>query len=125
VACEPEADSVLRVRYELHPGYYDKGGDIGNFDPSVSLAGKVIYPTGKESLLAQSFLASANACDPDGVTATNSATVNGAPCMQVVGNQARRIPLRPEAVSEEALHAALWLRLPPIRRRQVGHSRGL
>jgi hypothetical protein len=32
------------LRYELHPGYYDKYGDIGNFDPSVALAGRVIYP---------------------------------------------------------------------------------
>ena len=80
------------LRYELHPGYYDKGGDIGNFDPSVTLAGRVIYPTGKQSLLAQSFLASANACDPDGVTQSNSSVVNGAPCMQVVGNQAAGYP---------------------------------
>ena len=80
------------VRYELHPGYYDKYGDIGNFDPSVAGAGRVIYPTGKQALLAQSFLASANACDPDGVTATNSATINGAPCMQVVGNDAAGYP---------------------------------
>jgi hypothetical protein len=80
------------VRYELHPGYNDKYGDIGNFDPSVAGAGRVIYPTGKQTLLAQSFLASANACDPDGVTATNSATINGAPCMQVVGNDAAGYP---------------------------------
>jgi hypothetical protein len=74
------------VRYELHPGYYDKYGDIGNFDTSVALAGRVIYPQGKQALLAQTFLASANACNPDGVNNTNSATINGAPCMQVVGN---------------------------------------
>jgi hypothetical protein len=74
------------VRYELHPGYHDKYGDIGNFDPSVALSGRVVYPQGKESLLAQGFLASANACDPDGINATNSATVNGAPCMPVQGN---------------------------------------
>ncbi len=74
------------LRYELHPGYYDKYGDIGNFDPSVPLAARVIYPQGKQALLAQGFLASANACDPDGVTQTNNATVNGAPCMQVTGN---------------------------------------
>jgi hypothetical protein len=79
-------------RYELHTGDYDKYGDIGNFDPSVPLAGKVIYPQGKQSLLAQGFLASANACDPDGVTATNSATVNGAPCMQVLGNSTAGYP---------------------------------
>lgn len=74
------------VRYELHPGYYDKYGDIGNFDPSVAKSGRILYPQGKQSLLAQGFLASANACNPDGVTKTNTATVNGAPCMQVSGN---------------------------------------
>lgn len=80
------------LRYELHPGYYDKYGDIGNFDPSVPLAGRSIYPQGKQSLLALGFLASANACDPDGVNATNSATVNGAPCMQVAGNSSAGYP---------------------------------
>jgi len=80
------------VRYELHPGYYDKFGDIGNFDPTVAKAGRVIYPQGKQALLAQSFLASANACDPDGVTKTNSATVNGAPCMDVAGNSDAHFP---------------------------------
>jgi len=80
------------VRYELHPGYNDKYGDIGNFDPTVPLSGRVIYPTGKQALLASPFLAAANACDPNGVTATNSATVNGAPCMQVEGNDAAGFP---------------------------------
>jgi len=80
------------VRYELHPGYHDVGGDIGNFDPSLSLAGRSIYPDGKSSLLAQSFLASANACDPDGVNNTNSATVNGAPCMPVLTNSQSGFP---------------------------------
>src|ERR1035437_8070021 len=80
------------IRYELHPGYSDKYGDIGNFDPSVAGAGRVIYPTGEQCLLAQAFLAAANACDPDGVTTTNTASANGAPCMQVVGNQAAGYP---------------------------------
>ena len=80
------------VRYEIQPAYYDKGGDIGNFDPAVALSGKVIYPNGKQSLLAQQYLASANACDPDGVTNTNSAVVNGAPCMPVVNNSAAGLP---------------------------------
>jgi hypothetical protein len=71
------------VRYELHPGYHDKGGDIGNFDPTVAGSGRAIYPDGKSALLAQAFLASANACDPDGVNNTNNATVNGAACMPV------------------------------------------
>ncbi len=80
------------LRYELHPGYYDKYGDIGNFDPSVARSGRVVYPQGKQDLLAQGFLASANACNPDGVTQTNTATVNGAPCMQVQGNDTAGFP---------------------------------
>jgi hypothetical protein len=67
VALSPQLTLSYGLRYELHPGYYDKYGDIGNFDPSVALAGRVIYPTGKQDLLAQGFLASANACDADGV----------------------------------------------------------
>jgi hypothetical protein len=80
------------VRYEYHPGYHDPSGDIGNFDPSVPLSGRAIYPDGKQSLLAQSFLASANACDADGVNNTNTATINGAPCMPVEGNSAAGFP---------------------------------
>jgi hypothetical protein len=80
------------LRYELHPGYYDVHGDIGNFDPSLALAGRVIYPQGKQSLLAQAFLASANACDPDGIDMVNNATVNGAPCMPVLGNVSAGYP---------------------------------
>ncbi len=80
------------LRYELHPGYHDPNGDIGNFDPSVGLSGRSIYPDGKQSLLAQAFLASANACDPDGVNNTNSAVVNGAPCMPVQTNSQAGYP---------------------------------
>ncbi|WP_263351643.1 TonB-dependent receptor [Acidicapsa acidisoli] len=80
------------VRYEYHPGYFDPHGDIGNFDPSLPLAGRAIYPDGKSSLLAQSFLESANACDADGVHNTNSAIVNGAPCMPVLTNSAAGFP---------------------------------
>lgn len=80
------------LRYELHPGYRDKYGDIGNFDPTVALSGRVIYPQGKQALLAQTFLASANACNPDGVTNTNGAIVNGAPCMPVQGNETAGYP---------------------------------
>ncbi|WP_058186725.1 TonB-dependent receptor [Terracidiphilus gabretensis] len=81
------------IRYELHPGYHDKGGDIGNFDPSLPLAGRSIYMKGFQSLLAQPFLQSANACDPDGVNNTNSAVVNGAPCMPVLNNEAAGYPI--------------------------------
>ena len=80
------------VRYEYHPGYYDANGSIGNFDPTVALSGAAIYPDGKASLLSQSFLASANACDPDGVNNTNSSIVNGAPCMPVLSNSQAGLP---------------------------------
>jgi hypothetical protein len=80
------------LRYEYHPGYYDRYGDIGNFDPTVALSGRVLYPQGKQALLAQSYLASANACNPDGVNNTNSSVINGAPCMPVVGNSDAHYP---------------------------------
>jgi len=88
----PKLTLSYGLRYELHPGYYDRYGDIGNFDPTVPLSGRVIYPQGKQALLAQSFLASANACNPDGVNNTNSAVINGAPCMPVVGNSDAHYP---------------------------------
>ncbi|HVZ83138.1 MAG TPA: carboxypeptidase regulatory-like domain-containing protein [Terracidiphilus sp.] len=88
----PQLTISYGVRYELHPGYHDKYGDIANFDPSLALAGRVIYPQGKQDLLAQGFLASANACDPDGINNTNSATVNGAQCMPVLGNSTAGFP---------------------------------
>lgn len=80
------------LRYELHPGYHDKGGDIGNFDSNYALSGRVIYPQGKQALLAQAFLAAANACNPDGINDTNSAVVNGSPCMPVLGNETAGFP---------------------------------
>jgi hypothetical protein len=78
------------LRYELHPGYSDPNGDIGNFDPSVPRSGAVIYPDGKSSLLSKAFLASVNAC----ALGSNSsgATVNGAPCMPVLSNSQAGYP---------------------------------
>ena len=70
------------LRYELHPGYYDVHGDIGNFDPNVARSGAAIYPNGRASLLNADFLSSANACTPYGTT--TGATINGAPCMPVL-----------------------------------------
>ena len=71
------------LRYELHPGYYDVHGDIGNFDPTVAGSGASIYPDGHADLLNTDFLASANACTPYG-TKSGGATINGAPCMPVL-----------------------------------------
>ncbi len=78
------------LRYELHPGYSDVHGDIGNFDPSYAKGGASIYPDGAQGLLAQSFLASANACTTLG--GNTGATVNGAPCMPVLSNSQAGYP---------------------------------
>ena len=88
----PRLTLTYGLRYELHPGYYDRYGDIGNFDATIPLSGRVVYPQGKQDLLAQGYLASANACDADGVTYNNTATINGAPCMPVSGNVSAGLP---------------------------------
>ena len=72
------------LRYELHPGYYDVHGDIGNFVP-IAGTGESIYPNGAASLLANNFLASANACTPYGTT-TGGSVINGVGCMPVLSN---------------------------------------
>src|SRR5438309_1465859 len=77
------------VRWEFHPAYQDASGNIGNFDPSVARSGQVVYPTGKESLLAPGYLASFNAC-PLGTT--SGPTVNGAPCTPVLSAQQAGLP---------------------------------
>ncbi|HEX6772719.1 MAG TPA: TonB-dependent receptor [Acidobacteriaceae bacterium] len=79
------------LRYELHPGYYDVHGDIGNFNPAIARSGSVIYPDGAAKLLATSFLASANACTPYGTTSGGS-VINGSPCMPVLTNSQANFP---------------------------------
>ena len=78
------------LRYEIQPGYYDVHGDIGNFDPSYAKSGASIYPDGAQGLLAESFLASANACTTLG--GNTGAVVNGAPCMPVLNNSQAGYP---------------------------------
>ena len=72
------------LRWEFHPAYHTPGGNIGNFDPSVARSGQVIYPDGKQALLAPGFLANFNACPaPD---------ANGAPCTPVLSNSEAHLP---------------------------------
>ncbi len=89
----PRLTATYGLRWEYHPAFYDKGGYIGNFDPSVPLSGRIIYPNGANGILSQPFLASANACNPDGVNNTNSTVANGAPCMPVVTSGEAGLPL--------------------------------
>lgn len=77
------------LRYEYHPSYADSSGNIGNFDPSVPLSGRVVYPTGKANLLAPGFLADFNAC-PNLTDA--GPTINGAPCTPVLSAKQAGLP---------------------------------
>ena len=77
------------LRYEFHPGYNDVHGDIGNFVP-IPGSGESIYPDGASSLLANNFLASANACTPYG--STSGSTINGVSCMPVLSNSQAGYP---------------------------------
>ncbi|MBS1822148.1 MAG: TonB-dependent receptor [Acidobacteria bacterium] len=89
-AVSPNLTLSYGLRYELHPPYSDVHGDIGNFDPSRAKSGIAIYPDGYASLLAASFLASANACSPYG--SSTGPTINGAPCMPVLSNSQAGYP---------------------------------
>lgn len=90
----PNFTAVYGIRYELHPPYNDPNGDIGNFDPSVPLSGRAIYPAGHASILAPGYLADFNACPTPGVDnpyATGKPQ-NGAPCTPVVSNTEAGLP---------------------------------
>jgi hypothetical protein len=89
----PKLSIDLGVRYEYRPGFYDKNGFFANMDYSVPLSAAVIYPALPQPWQqGPTTLQSSNACDPDGVNNTNSATVNGAPCMPVLSNTAAGVP---------------------------------
>ncbi len=72
------------LRYEYHPAYIDASGNIGNFDPSVPRSGRVVYPTGKQNLLAPGFLKTFNACP--------APAANGAPCTPVQSAEEAGLP---------------------------------
>ena len=85
----PRFTLSLGLRYEYHPGYVDASGNIGNFDPSMPLSGRAIYPDGGASLLDPGYLASFNAC-PN----LNGAgpVINGAPCTPVLSASQAGLP---------------------------------
>ncbi len=74
------------VRYELHPGYADSGLNIGNFDRTVPVTGRVVImsdPKAKE-FLAPGALLSFNACP--------GAAINGVPCTPIVTAKEAGLP---------------------------------
>jgi hypothetical protein len=74
------------VRYEYHPGFHDELGEIGNFDPSVTKTGAVIYPDGHASGLDANFLKTFDACGY-GPTETSYAA-----CTPVESNSQAHLP---------------------------------
>ncbi len=82
------------LRYDYHPALVAAHGLAGNFDPSIPLSGRLIYPAGYASALNVQELANVNACSAPGVAnpyATNG-VVNGAPCTPVVTNNQAGLP---------------------------------
>ena len=90
----PNLTLVYGVRYEIHPPYSDPGGDIGNFDASVPLSGRVLYPAGHANILSVVSLSNFNACPTAGVNNpyATGAAINGAPCTPVVDNVSAGLP---------------------------------
>ncbi len=72
------------VRYEFHTGFKSANGAIGNFDPSVPLSGRAIYPSNAAVLPDPMFLQSINACP--------APPANGAPCTPVVTSSQAGLP---------------------------------
>lgn len=82
------------LRYEYHPALSATNGLTGNFDPSVSRTGRLIYPAGYAATLDVQELANVNACPTAGVDnpyATGT-SVNGVSCTPVVSNLQAGLP---------------------------------
>jgi hypothetical protein len=74
------------LRWEYHPGYWDTGGNIGNFNEHVPNSGQTIYPNGFSDILAPPFLQSFDACPTPGIPSTLSdpTSINGGKCTPVL-----------------------------------------
>ncbi len=82
------------LRYDFHPAFVAAGGLAGNFLPTPSGAGSLVYPAGAAGALNIQELASVNACPEPGI-ANPYATglpVNGAPCTPVLSNTQAGLP---------------------------------
>lgn len=74
------------VRWEFHPGYYDAGLNIANFDRSIPVTGRVIIPSDPKapSFIGPGVLQSINACP--------GPAINGVPCTPIVTAQEAGLP---------------------------------
>lgn len=74
------------VRWEFHPGYYDAGFNIANFDRTVPRTGRVIIPSDPKarSLVAPGAITSFNGCP--------GAPINGIACTPIVTAEEAGLP---------------------------------
>ena len=82
------------LRYDFHPALVAAHGLAGNFEPTPSGSGTLIYPAGYAGALNVQELANVNACSAAGIDdpyATNG-VVNGAPCAPVLTNTQAGLP---------------------------------
>ena len=86
----PRLNVFYGARYEYHPGYHDPSGNTGNFDPSVPLSGRVIYPDSGQGTLSAAFLRTFNSCGVGQASGVPAA--NGAPCTPVLSNTQAGLP---------------------------------
>ena len=82
------------LRYDFHPALVAAGGLAGNFEPTPSGSGTLIYPAGYASALNVQELANVNACPTQGIDNpfATGGVVNGAPCTPVVTNTQAGLP---------------------------------
>ena len=74
------------LRYEYHPPYHDDKGSIGNFDPSISTTGAVIYPAGHQNNLDPNLIAAFDGCG------YGPANTDDAKCTPVLSSSEAHLP---------------------------------
>lgn len=74
------------MRWEFHPGYYDAGLNIANFDRNVPRTGRVIIPSDPKapSFIGQGVLTTINACP--------GPAINGVGCTPIVTAKEAGLP---------------------------------
>ena len=87
------------LRWELHPPFDDRGGNLTNFDRSVPITGRVFIPSLKRAteITAPGFLLTINACP--------AAAVQGLPCTPFLTAKDAGFP--------EGLRATQWYNFNP------------
>jgi hypothetical protein len=104
------------VRWEYHPAYNDASGNIGNFDNRVPRSGRIVYPDGFASIVAQGYLQSFDACPNSDfpLTLSDPPEMNGAPCTPVVTASKAGLPQGLRAMSKTRFLPRFGFALKPF-----------